>query len=67
MWDALPWELRVRIAAMARRERAAIAVQRTWSGYRTRVLMGRFRMLRYLREFRTWNPTLSAFLSRARL
>lgn len=71
MWDDLPSEVRVHIARMAHREErtnaAALAVQRAWAGYRTRILIGRFRMLQYLREFLLWNPSLSEFMRRARL
>lgn len=45
----------------------ATNVQRMWRGYRTRVLLGRFRLLRYLREFREWNPDPATFLDRAKL
>ena len=71
MWDDLPSEVRVHIVRMARRDQrthgAALAVQRAWTGYRTRVLLGRFRMLRYLREFLLWNPSATEFMRRARL
>ena len=70
MWDDLPSEVRVHIVRMARRDQrthgAALAVQRAWTGYRTRVLLGRFRMLRYLREFLLWNPSATEFMRRAR-
>lgn len=39
-------------------------IQKLYRGYRTRVLFGHFRMLRYLRGFREY---LATFLRRARL
>ena len=71
MWDCLPEELTLAIlarrAVAIRRERAAQRAQRAWRGYRVRVLCGRFRMLRYLRPFREFNPNLIDFIRRAKL
>ena len=71
MWDALPSDVVRVILHWVHRanqpHRDAQRVQRAWRGYRVRVLVGRFRMLRYLREFRAWNPSLGEFLRRARL
>jgi hypothetical protein len=70
-WSALPTELVLDIlgrrAALIRRETRARAVQAAWRGYRVRVLLGRFHMLRYLAEFRRHNPDVRAFVRRARL
>lgn len=70
-WSALPTELALDILARRadaiRRERAAQRAQATWRGYRVRVLLGRYRMLRYLAEFRRYNPDVRAFVHRARL
>tara|TARA_B100000085_G_scaffold230236_1_gene216701 strand:- start:440 stop:595 length:156 start_codon:yes stop_codon:yes gene_type:complete len=38
-----------------------------WKCYKTRVLIGRFKMLKYLKEFRLFNPTLKEFLLRSKL
>ena len=43
------------------RVRCARHAQRARRGYRIRVLVGRFRMLRYLHSFREWNPTIELF------
>jgi hypothetical protein len=71
MWSDLPLDITLYILAlrneMLRAERAAARAQSAWRGYRTRVLLGRFRMLRYLRAFREWNPNVAVFLRRARL
>ena len=71
MWDCLPPDVAISILRerhlAIRRERAAQTVQRAWRGYRARVLCGRFRALRHLRPFRQFNPSLPAFLRRAKL
>ena len=70
-WDDLPEELILLILDWRREltmlPRAAAQILKTWHGYRTRVLLGRFRMLRYLHDFRTWNPSAASFLRRAKL
>ena len=63
MWDAQPCDLIWYILAW----RAAPRVQSAWRGYRTRVLLGRFRLLRYFRIFRRFNPDVRVFLARSRL
>lgn len=67
MWDHLPSDVTRHILWLTSRENAACRVQRAWHGYRTRVLLGRFRMLRYLQAFRVFNPSVGCFLRRARL
>lgn len=74
MWDALPNDVtllilawRTRLRRRIRMEAVARRVQAAWHGYRVRVLLGRFRMMRYLRAFREWNPDVFTFLLRARL
>ena len=73
-WDTLPtdivllileWRSRLRFRDFL--YRTAQRFQGTWRGYRVRILLGRFRMLRYLKAFREWNPDLMTFLLRARL
>ena len=70
-WDNLPDDI-IRMILNFRREitcgnTAARYIQNKWKKYKTLVLIGRFRMLRYLKDFRQWNPTLHEFLSRSRL
>lgn len=67
MWDALPHDVTILILRTCRLEGASTLIQRRWRSYRVRVLVGRFRMLRYLRVFRDFNPSLDVFLQRARL
>lgn len=67
LWNLLPNDLIVMILVHASRARRVEMVQRVWRGYRARILLGRFRMLQYLRPFRWWNPSVHAFMERARL
>ena len=68
--DTISPQADVVLLILARRGRrrhedaAACRAQRVWRGYRTRVLLGRFRMLRYLAAFREWNPDLATFAAR---
>ena len=71
MWDDLPSDIVALILTMRntmrRRDSAAIRMQRVWRAYRVRMLIGRYRMLRYLQVFHHYNPSLEVFLRRARL
>lgn len=54
-WDNLPKEL-VRYILILRKfstcnNKAAIKIESLWRGYRTRILITRFHMLRYLKDF----------------
>lgn len=70
-WDNMPddiiWLILVFRKQITCGNNAAKYIQQKWNQYRTRILIGRFNMLRYLRDFREWNPTLQEFLSRSRL
>uniref|UniRef100_A0A6C0AZ98 Uncharacterized protein n=1 Tax=viral metagenome TaxID=1070528 RepID=A0A6C0AZ98_9ZZZZ len=70
-WDNLPDDL-VRYILFFRKllmcnHPAATKIQSVWNCYRIRVLIGRFHMLRYLKDFKKWNPTINEFLKRSRL
>jgi len=70
-WDSLPDDI-IRIILNFRREitcgnKAAKYIQNKWNKYKIKILTGRFHMLKYLKDFREWNPTLEHFLSRSRL
>lgn len=76
VWAALPDDLgRLICRGVARdaarrvgmRHAAARRIQAAYRRYRALVLLGRFRMLRYLHDFRDWNPDLAVFLRRSRL
>lgn len=70
-WDNLPGELRSLILyyrkLMMCGNLAADRIISSWKCYKTRVLIGRFKMLKYLKEFRLFNPTLKEFLLRSKL
>jgi hypothetical protein len=67
MWASLPDDLIAHILRLRAEGDAATAMQKHWRRYRTRVLVGRFKMLRCLRVFREFNRDLRAFLERSRL
>lgn len=48
-------------------KKATSYIQAHWFCYRTRVFLGRFKMLKYLKEFREFNPSLKFFLIKSRL
>ena len=70
-WNNLPDDL-VRYILFFRKllmcnHPAATKIQSVWNCYRIRVLIGRFHMLRYLKDFKKWNPTINEFLKRSKL
>jgi hypothetical protein len=70
-WDNLPDDI-IKIILNFRREitcgnKAAKYIQDKWNKYKIKILTGRYHMLKYLKEFREWNPTLELFLSRSKL
>ena len=70
-WDNLPDDILKMIFSYRREitcgDKAAKYIQRGWNKYRTKILIGRYKMLWYLKEFREWNPTLNEFLIRSKL
>ena len=68
-WDDLPPELH-RLIFWWRQWLILFAVTRiqaSWRTYRIRLLLTRFRTLRYLFDFRAFNPSAAVFLQRTRL
>ena len=70
-WDDLPDDL-IRYILIFRKlltcnNPAATKIQSVWLCYRTRILIGRFHMLKYLKDFRKWNPSINEFIKRSRL
>lgn len=70
-WDSLPSEL-INIILRYRRlltcgNYCATKIQSAWHSYHIRKLLRRFKMLRYLCEFRELNQNLRDFLLRSRL
>ena len=46
---------------------AARKIQSIWKRYKIKVLIERFKILRHLKDFKIWNPTIQDFLLRSRL
>tara|TARA_B100000683_G_scaffold231246_1_gene232666 strand:- start:853 stop:1068 length:216 start_codon:yes stop_codon:yes gene_type:complete len=71
MWDDLPDELKLEIFKARRnmrlRTRASIRIQSRWRAHRTRTLVHRFVLLKFLSPFRRHVPSPVAFLNRVRL
>lgn len=70
-WDNLPTDV-IKIILNYRKifmykKPAIIKIQSLWNSYKIRKLIHRFKMLRYLKDFRKWNPTIQDFLLRSRL
>ena len=70
-FDNLPDDI-IKLIFYCRKEltvskKATSYIHSHWIGYRTRVLLGRFRMLKYLKEFREFNPSIKQFLLRSKL
>lgn len=69
-WDALPKDVTAYILLLRRtamrRTPSALAIQSSFRRHRVRHLVAQYQTLRYLHEFRRWNPSLSAFLTRSR-
>ena len=49
---------------MASKFKAATKIQSLWKCYKIKVLIKRYKMVRYLKDFRIWNPTIQIFLLR---
>lgn len=69
MWQDLPIELTLLILRFHRqlRSQAVIRIASAWRGYRLRILLGRYKMLRHIRIFQVFNADIFMFLMRARL
>ena len=69
MWHLLPYDIIELIISirMATINKMSIKIQSIWRCYRTRVLIGRYRLLKYLRDFNRYNPNIQAFVLRSRL
>lgn len=70
-WDNLPNELINKILSNRRylilTKISSIKIQSIWRMYRTKVLISRFKMLKYLKEFKKWNHSINIFIERSKL
>ena len=70
-WDKLPNELIKKILNYRKiftcGNICANKIISIWKCYKIRVLIGRFKMLRYLKDFRLFNPNIKVFLLRSKL
>tara|TARA_Y100000389_G_scaffold83770_3_gene80394 strand:+ start:2326 stop:2577 length:252 start_codon:yes stop_codon:yes gene_type:complete len=61
-WDELPDDIIKYIMFFRKFKtsgfKASTKIQSLWKCHRTRLLIGRYKMLRYLKEFRIWNPNI---------
>ena len=46
---------------------ASIFIQKMWKSYKIKVLMKRYLMLRYIKDFRIWNPSANEYILRTRI
>ena len=70
-WDNLPDDIIRKIMYYHKLKtcynKAVTKIQSVWKCYRTRILIGRFKMLRYLKEFKIYNPNIFEFINRSKL
>lgn len=66
-WDNLPSEIKQIILNFNSSYYASIYIQKIWLGYKTRILIKRYFLLRYLKDFKYYNPSINKFILRSRL
>ncbi len=70
-WDKLPLEIIHKILKIRKfltcSNQCASIIQKNWKRYRIMVLIGRFQLLKYLKDFRDWNPSIQEFLIRSKI
>ena len=69
IWKSLPDDIGYIILYIIinNRIKNTIKIQSIWRCYRVRVLIGRFKLLRYIKEFREYNYSIDYFISRSKL
>lgn len=45
----------------------AVKIQSLWRCYKTKIIISRFKSLRYLKDFREWNPNIYIFITRSKI
>ena len=70
-WDLLPDDIINIILYYRKRitcgDNVATKIQSVWKSYKIRVLINRYKTLRYLPIFKKFNPNIYIFISRSRL
>lgn len=70
-WDNLPKEITQLIMFYRKQitcgNMKIIKIQSLWRHYKIKILVKRFKMLRYIKEFRIWNPNINEFIIRSKL
>lgn len=46
---------------------ASLIIQKNWRRYKIKILIERFKFLRYIKDFRFWNPTITEFIIRSKI
>ena len=71
IWDELPDDLIKHILYLRKYETckkyASTKIQATWKSYKTRVLISRYMLVRFYKDFKVYNPTFQIFFKKARL
>lgn len=69
-WDFLPAEI-IQLIWKFRRHlveaRIATYIQTRWKKYKTKILIGRFKLLKNIKQFKEWNPDINTFILRSKL
>ena len=71
-WDSLPKEI-IELIMFYRKQltcgdtKNIIKIQSLWRHYKTKILIDRFKMLKYIKDFRIWNPNINEFIIRSKL
>jgi hypothetical protein len=69
-WDNLPTEL-IKLILHFRKSfvesKIASYIQASWKKYKTKILIGRFKLLKNIKQFKEWNPDINTFILRSKL
>ena len=70
-WDNLPDDIIIIILKYRRyltcSNFASLIIQKNWRRYKIKILIERFKFLRYIKDFRFWNPTITEFIIRSKI
>jgi hypothetical protein len=69
-WDNLPTEI-IQLIFLFRKNfvesKIASYIQASWKKYKTKILIGRFKLLKNIKQFKEWNPNINTFILRSKL